>query len=74
MSRPGKAAEATPFDALMDATVDAIIIIDDCGLIRRFNRAAERLFGYREAEVQGRNLSLLMPEPHRSRHDDYLKN
>jgi two-component system sensor kinase FixL len=63
----------TPFDALMDAAVDAIVIIDRQGLIQRFNRAAEQLFGYREAEIHGQNLSLLMPEPHRSRHDGYLE-
>ena len=63
----------TPFDALMDAAVDAIVIIDANGAVRRFNRAAERLFGYRESEMIGRNVSLLMPEPHRSRHDSYLE-
>jgi two-component system sensor kinase FixL len=60
-------------DALMDSAVDAIVIIDGQGAIRRFNRAAEKLFGHRESELVGRNVSCLMAEPHRSRHDDYLR-
>ena len=63
---------ANAFDALMDAAVDAIIIIDAAGLIRRFNRSAENMFGYREADVIGDNVKLLMPEPHHGNHDAYL--
>ena len=61
------------FDALMDAAVDAIIVIDDHGYIRRFSRAAQKMFGFSQEEVQGRNVSMLMPEPHRHAHDQYLE-
>lgn len=63
-----------PFDALMKAAVDAIIIIDEKGLMVRFNPAAEKMFGYREADMIGRNVSVLMPEPYRSGHDGYIGN
>jgi len=64
---------STPFEALLEAAVDAIVIIDEAGLIRRFNRAAEEMFDFSEAEVLGCNVNMLMPEPHRSNHDRYLK-
>lgn len=62
----------TTFDALMEAAVDAIVLIRQDGSIERFNQSAEQMFGYSEREVAGRNVNLLMPEPDRSRHDDYL--
>ena len=58
--------------AIFDTAVDAIVIIDDQGFIERFNPAAERLFGYQEANVTGRNVSMLMPSPERELHDGYL--
>jgi two-component system sensor kinase FixL len=58
--------------AIVEAAVDAIIVIDACGRIEMFNPAAERLFGYNASEVRGRNVSMLMPSPYREEHDDYL--
>jgi PAS domain S-box-containing protein len=68
------AAAALELQTLLDATVDAIIIIDQHGLIERFNKAAERLFGYPEHEIVGKNVSLLMGDEHRAHHDSYLRN
>ena len=58
--------------AIFETAVDAIITIDELGVLERLNPAAERLFGYAEAEVAGNNVSMLMPAPHRERHDGYL--
>ena len=58
--------------AVLETMVDALITIDDRGIVESMNPAAERLFKYRAEEVIGNNISLLMPEPYRSEHDDYL--
>ncbi|MCS1406917.1 MAG: Sensor protein FixL [Verrucomicrobia subdivision 3 bacterium] len=59
--------------SILDTAVEGIITIDEEGAIEDFNSAAERIFGYRQAEVMGKNVGILMPEPYHSRHDDYLK-
>ena len=60
------------FQALLDAAVDGVILIDHLGSVQAFNRAAERLFGYPAQEVLGANVGMLMAEPDRSEHDRYL--
>ena len=65
--------EAGAVRAIMDSAVDAIVTVDERGVMRSFNRAAERLFGYSRQEAVGQPISLLMPEPHRSRHQQYIE-
>jgi len=65
--------DSRDMQALLDATVDAVITIDHRGTVELFNRAAERLFGYQAAEVAGRNVSMLMTEDDRRDHDGYMQ-
>jgi PAS domain S-box-containing protein len=58
---------------LIETAVDGIAIIDQRGQVQLFNRACERMFGYRAEDVLGRNVSMLMASPDRERHDDYLQ-
>lgn len=59
--------------SILDTVPDAMIVIDERGVIHSFSVAAERLFGWRADEVIGRNISEMMPEPYRSAHDNYIQ-
>ena len=59
--------------AILNASPDAIVSIDQLGVIQTFNPAAERLFGYRASEAIGNNVSMLTPPPHRQMHDSYIQ-
>ena len=59
--------------SIFDSAVDGIIVIDGKGLIKAFNPAAERLFGYTAAEVLDENVKMLMPSPDFEKHDHYLR-
>jgi len=72
-SRPERTAESAALDALLEAAADGIILIDERGIIEGFNAAASRIFGHAAAEIIGRNVSALMPEPDASHHDGYLE-
>ncbi len=65
--------EKSCFEAVINATVEGIVVIDENGIIHTFNPAAESLFGYQANEVMGKNISLLMPEPYKSEHDNYIQ-
>lgn len=60
--------------AMVDNVMEGIIRIDRVGRITAFNKAAENIFGYVPSEVLGQNVKMLMPNPDRDRHDEYIGN
>ncbi|MFC3068351.1 PAS domain S-box protein [Phenylobacterium soli] len=58
--------------SVLDTVPDAMIVIDEVGVMQSFSQAAQRLFGWTPDEVIGRNVSMLMPAPYREEHDSYL--
>jgi two-component system, LuxR family, sensor kinase FixL len=70
-----QAGDSAPlFQAVMEAALDAIVVIDRNGAIRSVNKTTEEIFGYTAEELAGRNVTILMPEPYAGEHDGYLAN
>ncbi len=58
--------------SIFDSAPDAMIVIDERGVIQTYSAAAQRMFGWTAAEILGRNVSMLMPQPYKAEHDAYL--
>ena len=65
-------AREAHLSSILETIPDAMIVIDETAIVRSFSAAAIRQFGYEPAEVVGRNISMLMPEPYRSGHNGYM--
>jgi two-component system sensor kinase FixL len=59
-------------ELILDTVPDATVVIDTAGTMVSFNASAERQFGYLAAEAIGHNVSMLMPDPYKDQHDDYI--
>ena len=66
-------ARETHVKSILDTVPDAMIVIDERGIMQSFSTAAERLFGYSAEEALGQNVKILMPAPYREDHDGYLQ-
>src|SRR5215471_4511084 len=65
-------ARTAHLQSILDSIPDAMVVINELGLIQSFSSAAERLFGYAAADVLGQNVKMLMPSPYREDHDSYI--
>ncbi len=65
-------AREAHLQSILDTIPDAMIVIDEKGMMQSFSVAAERLFGWRAGDVIGHNVDMLMPSPYRDAHDGYL--
>jgi PAS domain S-box-containing protein len=59
--------------SVIDTIVEGVVAIDENGIVELFNPAAEHIFGYGASEIVGQNVNVLMPDPYRTEHDDYLR-
>ena len=64
--------ERAMLETMMETMMDAVIVIDERGLIETVNPAAEKAFGYRIGEMTGLSIDMLIPSPYREQHDAYL--
>jgi len=59
--------------AVLLSLLDPMVVIDGHGTILEVSRSVEEVFGYPPEELLGKNIRILMPEPHHSQHDSYLE-
>ena len=61
-------------NAILNTIVDGVIVINEMGIIEKYNPACCKIFGYEPSEVIGQNVRCLMPSPYHAEHDDYISN
>jgi PAS domain S-box-containing protein len=64
--------KAALLKSIVENAIDGIITIDDKGMIESINPSGSKLFGYEMTDLKGKNIKMLMPEPDKANHDQYL--
>lgn len=59
---------------IIDASFDALFVINDRGIIQKVNDASEKVFGWNKEELINQNINIIMPGAHARKHDSYLDN
>eukprot|EP01091_Cochliopodium_minus_P009971 TRINITY_DN2579_c0_g1_i1.p1 TRINITY_DN2579_c0_g1~~TRINITY_DN2579_c0_g1_i1.p1 ORF type:complete len:569 (-),score=160.27 TRINITY_DN2579_c0_g1_i1:63-1769(-) len=59
---------------ILDCLSQAVLVINDSGMIQFMNRSSETLLAFKTETLLGQNVNLIMPEPYASRHDGYIRN
>jgi PAS domain S-box-containing protein len=59
--------------SIVNNLADSLVIISESGIVQEFSPSAERMFGYRQSEMVGSNINMLMPPPYKDAHDGYLE-
>ena len=60
-------------EVILDASFDALFVINDHGIIQKVNAASLKVFGWTMEELIGQNINIIMPEKHAREHDSYLE-
>jgi PAS domain-containing protein len=60
-------------ETILDASFDALFVINDRGIIQKVNAASARVFGWTVDELVGKNINIIMPEERAKKHDSYLE-
>ncbi len=72
MASPDTPQGEALLQSILDTAPDGLVVIDRAGTVRFFSRAAQRMFGFTAEEILGRNVNVLMPDPHAHAHDSYI--
>ncbi|GAA0466471.1 PAS domain S-box protein [Parasphingorhabdus litoris] len=60
-------------ESILATIPDPMVVVDEKCRITSFSTAAENLFGYKESEVLGQNVNILMPAPYHEKHDSFVE-